>query len=109
MQDLLSRSEQPYRSLLGTLQEREGRLREVGGAVSRLEGEIQRLQADRARLMETKNQMAADLERLLSHREVRGVMEQCNVCTFEWEASIRTHNSSLEGAMRLKFAPFCSP
>ena len=30
------------------------------------------------------------------------------VCTFEWEASIGTLNSSLEGAMKLKFAPFCS-
>ena len=31
-----------------------------------------------------------------------------HACTFERESSIGTHNSSLEDAMKLKFAPFCS-
>ena len=31
-----------------------------------------------------------------------------HTCIFEWEASFRTHNSSLEGDMKLKFAPNCS-
>ena len=26
----------------------------------------------------------------------------------DWDASCGTHNSSLEGAMKLEFAPFCS-
>ena len=30
-----------------------------------------------------------------------------HACTFEWEISNGTHNSSLEGAMKLKFVPFC--
>ena len=29
-------------------------------------------------------------------------------CTFEWGRRISTHNSSLKGAMKLKFAPCCS-
>ena len=31
-----------------------------------------------------------------------------HVCIFEWEANFGAHNSSLEGAMKLKFASFCS-
>ena len=31
-----------------------------------------------------------------------------HACTFEWEPGIGDHNSSLEGATKLKFAPFCS-
>ena len=31
-----------------------------------------------------------------------------HTCTFEWGSDFRTHNSSLEGAMKLKFVPFCS-
>ena len=31
-----------------------------------------------------------------------------HTCTFEWASVFRTHNSSLDGATELKFAPFCS-
>ena len=57
--------------MVDSLKERERRVRELEGRVKQLESEVSASMEERARLTEIKNQMAADLEKLLSHREVR--------------------------------------
>lgn len=56
--------------MVESLRERERRVRDLEGRVKQLEGELATTLEERARLTETKNLMAADLEKLLSHREV---------------------------------------
>ena len=56
--------------MVESLKERERTMKELEGRVKELERQVSTSMEERARLTETKNQMAADLEKLLSHREV---------------------------------------
>ena len=66
----MSKTQQPQKTMVDSLREREKRVRELEERVKQLEGELATSLEDRTRLMETKNLMATDLEKLLSHREV---------------------------------------
>ena len=66
----MSKTRQPQSLMMESLRERERRVRELEGRITQLEGELATSMEERARLTETKNLMAADLEKLLSHREV---------------------------------------
>lgn len=68
--ELLKSSQQPYGYLTSRLKEQQDKLRESRKRVRRLEEELALSREEKSRLVETKNQMAADLERLLSHKEV---------------------------------------
>jgi hypothetical protein len=57
--------------MVESLRERERRVRELEGRVEQLEGELAASLEERARVTETKNLLAADLDKLLSHRQVR--------------------------------------
>ena len=70
MEGLLSKSRQPQSMMVESLREGERRARELEERVKQLEGELASTLEERERLTETKNLMAADLEKLLSHREV---------------------------------------
>ena len=41
--------------------------------------------------------------------EIHSSDDLYHACTFERDPSVGAHNSSLEGAMKLKFVLFCSP
>lgn len=65
--------------MVESLRERERRVRELEGRVEQLEAELATTLEERSRLTETKNLLAADLEKLLSHRQVS---RQCDQSIF---------------------------
>lgn len=69
-QELLDSSQQPHGYLLTRLKQQKEELDRYKAKVSKLKSELSVMGREKAVLMETKNQMAADLERLLNHREV---------------------------------------
>lgn len=64
------KTRQPQSMIVESLREKERSVRELEGRIKQLETELATSIEERARLIETKNLMAADLEKLLSHREV---------------------------------------
>ncbi len=68
--ELLKGSQQPYGYLVGRVKDLMRQLKESRLGVATLEKEMAAMAREKAALVETKNQMASDLERLLNHREV---------------------------------------
>ena len=68
--ELLRNSQQPSSYLMSRVQEQSSQLQKSKERITELEAQLSSLKKDKALLVETKNQMAADLERLLNHREV---------------------------------------
>ena len=68
--ELLLCSQQPGGYLIERVKEQQEKLQHSGERVRRLEGEMAALKEENAVLRDTQNKMSADLERLLSHREV---------------------------------------
>ena len=56
------------------MRDKEQTIKELRGKLKWLEAELAKSREERARLVEVKNQMSADLEKLLNHREVGVVM-----------------------------------
>ncbi|XP_047659242.1 progesterone-induced-blocking factor 1 isoform X3 [Tachysurus fulvidraco] len=98
---LLQQAQQPYSYLIETVRQRDTQIQSLNQRLSQLEEEVSALKKERASLLQVKNNMAADLERLLSHREELSAMKQVLV-------SMRTrHNREPEAeldsrAMELK-------
>lgn len=69
-QDLLKGSQQPHIYLVTRVKEQKTQLKELRAKVANLQKDLAALATEKSVLIETKNQMAADLERLLNHREV---------------------------------------
>ncbi|GAA6069689.1 progesterone-induced-blocking factor 1 isoform X2, partial [Tachysurus ichikawai] len=67
---LLQQAQQPYSYLIETVRQRDTQIQSLNQRLSQLEEEVSALKKERASLLQVKNNMAADLERLLSHREV---------------------------------------
>lgn len=61
---------QPQSYMVQSLRDRDRTVNQLKDRVKTLEDQLASSMEDRAKLAETKNQMAADLEKLLSHREV---------------------------------------
>lgn len=74
--ELLRCSEQPGGYLLERVKEQQAQLQQSREKLNRVEQEMAALVEEKAALVDTKNKMSADLERLLSHREV----SMCAVC-----------------------------
>uniref|UniRef100_A0A3Q2DBS9 Progesterone immunomodulatory binding factor 1 n=1 Tax=Cyprinodon variegatus TaxID=28743 RepID=A0A3Q2DBS9_CYPVA len=70
---LLQQTQQPYSFLIQTVRERDAQLSALKERLSSLEEEVSSLRKERNALQQVKNDMAADLERLLNNREVEGV------------------------------------
>ena len=68
--ELLENAQQPYNYLVKRIKEQKALLVKKQRQVAELQGDLEAMKKERCVLMETKNQMAADLERLLNHREV---------------------------------------
>lgn len=67
---LLEGSQQPSAYLMSRVQDQERQLHKSKERTAQLEAEIAALKKERAVLLKTNNQMSADLECLLNHREV---------------------------------------
>ncbi|XP_064165918.1 progesterone-induced-blocking factor 1 isoform X1 [Anguilla rostrata] len=73
---LLQQAQQPYSYLIDTVQQRDGQIAALRKQVGQLEEDVRSLKRENTALQQVKNNMAADLERLLNHREELSVMKQ---------------------------------
>ncbi|XP_048789259.1 progesterone-induced-blocking factor 1 isoform X3 [Lagopus muta] len=73
---LLSQVQQPYKYLIETVQQRDSQISVQKEHIAELEKDVSLLNKEKTALLRVKNQMAADLERLLNHREELAVMKQ---------------------------------
>uniref|UniRef100_A0A8C1G8U2 Progesterone immunomodulatory binding factor 1 n=1 Tax=Cyprinus carpio TaxID=7962 RepID=A0A8C1G8U2_CYPCA len=86
---LLQQAQQPHSYLIETVRQRDTQIQTLKERLTRLEEEVSALQKEKITLLQVKNNMAADLERLLNHREVT----DCFQCTtfYNWHNGV-THN-----------------
>ncbi|XP_038256802.1 progesterone-induced-blocking factor 1 isoform X1 [Dermochelys coriacea] len=73
---LLSQVQQPYKYLIESVQQRDSQIDLQKEHIAQLEKDVSLLNKEKTALLRVKNQMAADLERLLNHREELAVMKQ---------------------------------
>ncbi|KAM3606502.1 uncharacterized protein V6R79_017601 [Siganus canaliculatus] len=73
---LLQQTQQPYSYLVDAVQQRDAQIRAQKERISSLEDDVSSLRKERSALQQVKNNMAADLERLLNHREELALMKQ---------------------------------
>lgn len=73
---LLSQVQQPYKYLIETVQQRDSQISLQKEHIAQLEKDVSLLNKEKTALLRVKNQMAADLEKLLTHREELAVMKQ---------------------------------
>ncbi|XP_053869325.1 progesterone-induced-blocking factor 1 [Malaclemys terrapin pileata] len=73
---LLSQVQQPYKYLIESVQQRDSQIHLQKEHITQLEKDLSILNKEKTALLRVKNQMAADLERLLNHREELAVMKQ---------------------------------
>ncbi|XP_069000612.1 progesterone-induced-blocking factor 1 [Embiotoca jacksoni] len=73
---LLEQTQQPYSYLIETVRQKDVQLSMLKERVTSLEDDVSSLRKERNGLQQVKNNMAADLERLLNHREELAVMKQ---------------------------------
>ncbi|KAM7178298.1 progesterone-induced-blocking factor 1 isoform 3-T4 [Macrochelys suwanniensis] len=67
---LLSQVQQPYKYLIESVQQRDSQIHLQKEHIAQLEKDVSLLNKEKTALLRVKNQMAADLERLLNHREL---------------------------------------
>ncbi|XP_016523465.1 progesterone-induced-blocking factor 1 isoform X3 [Poecilia formosa] len=67
---LLQQTQQPYSFLIDTVREKDAAIRALRERVSSLEDDVSSLRKERNALQQVKNDMAADLERLLNNKEL---------------------------------------
>ena len=70
--ELVRCGEQPGSFLLARVKEQQKQLRATRERLGRAEKEMSAMVEEKTALVDTKNKMSADLDRLLSHREVSG-------------------------------------
>ncbi|XP_031598051.1 progesterone-induced-blocking factor 1 [Oreochromis aureus] len=73
---LLQQTQQPYSYLIETVRQRDAQISILKERVTSLEGDVSSLRKERTALEQVKNNMAADLERLLNHQEELVMMKQ---------------------------------
>ncbi|XP_039857225.1 progesterone-induced-blocking factor 1 [Simochromis diagramma] len=73
---LLQQTQQPYSYLIETVRQRDAQISILKERVTSLEGNVSSLRKERTALEQVRNNMAADLERLLNHQEELAMMKQ---------------------------------
>ncbi|XP_061645004.1 progesterone-induced-blocking factor 1 [Phyllopteryx taeniolatus] len=73
---LLEQTQQPYSYLIETVRQKDAQINSLKQRVTSLEDDVTSLRKERTALLQVKNNMAADLERLLNHREELAMMKQ---------------------------------
>ncbi|XP_021505859.1 progesterone-induced-blocking factor 1 [Meriones unguiculatus] len=87
---LLNQTQQPYRYLIESVQQRDLKIDSLMKCTAQLEKDVSNLNKEKSALLQTKNQMALDLEQLLNHREEFAAMKQiiANMCSKHSENSL---------------------
>ncbi|XP_027862988.1 progesterone-induced-blocking factor 1 isoform X1 [Xiphophorus couchianus] len=73
---LLQQTQQPYSFLIETVREKDAAISALRERVSSLEDDVSSLRKERNALQQVKNDILADLERLLNNREELAIMKQ---------------------------------
>lgn len=73
---LLGQVHQPYQYLIESVRQRDTQIDMLKNQISKLEKDVSNLNTEKSGLLRVKNQMAADLEKLLNHREELAEMKQ---------------------------------
>ncbi|XP_063282003.1 progesterone-induced-blocking factor 1 [Pelobates fuscus] len=73
---LLSQVHQPYQYLIESIRQKDAQIDHLKDHMSRLEQDVSNLNKEKSSLIRVKNQMAADLEKLLNHREELAEIKQ---------------------------------
>ncbi|NWV39013.1 PIBF1 factor, partial [Grantiella picta] len=73
---LLNQAQQPYKYLIETVQQRDSQISLQKEHITQLEKDVGLLNKEKTALLRVKNQMAADLERLLNDHEELATMKQ---------------------------------
>lgn len=73
---LLDESHQPHQYLIESIRQRDLQIQKLRQVADSLETDLRHAELDRTELTKAKNQLALDLERLLSHKEEMAVMKQ---------------------------------
>ncbi|KAK2824439.1 hypothetical protein Q5P01_021614 [Channa striata] len=73
---LLRQTQQPHSYLIETVRQRDVQISTLKERITSLEDDVSSLRKERTALQQVKNNMAADLERLLNHREELALMKQ---------------------------------
>ncbi|NWV10393.1 PIBF1 factor, partial [Ptilonorhynchus violaceus] len=73
---LLNQAQQPYKYLIETVQQRDSQISLQKEHIAQLEKDVSLLNKEKTAFLRVKNQMAADLERLLNDREELATMKQ---------------------------------
>ncbi|XP_017927020.1 progesterone-induced-blocking factor 1 isoform X2 [Manacus vitellinus] len=73
---LLNQAQQPYKYLIETVQQRDSQISLQKEHITQLEKDVSLLNKEKTALLRVKNQMAADLERLLNDHEELATMKQ---------------------------------
>lgn len=93
---LLNQTQQPYRYLIESVRQRDSKIDSLMKSTAQLEKDVSNLNKEKSTLLQTKNQMALDLEQLLNHREEFAAMKQIivNMCSKHSENSLLTKMES---------------
>uniref|UniRef100_A0A667X5K4 Progesterone immunomodulatory binding factor 1 n=1 Tax=Myripristis murdjan TaxID=586833 RepID=A0A667X5K4_9TELE len=86
---LLQQTQQPYSYLIETVRQRDAQIDTMKKRIASLEDDVSSLRKERNALQQVKNNMAADLERLLNHREVPMTMMMCMFCYLSPQSKIK--------------------
>ncbi|XP_033646351.1 progesterone-induced-blocking factor 1-like [Asterias rubens] len=100
---LLDQAQQPYNYLIESIRSRDKQIQKHKSHIATVEEDIRRLKEERNELHQSRNQMSADLERLLNQREEMAVMKQVVL-----NISQRQHpgvSSSHPGAVHIEKLP----
>ncbi|KAL1021668.1 hypothetical protein UPYG_G00016330 [Umbra pygmaea] len=73
---LLQQVQQPYSYLVDSVRQRDTQIQALRERIAQLEDDVRSLKKEKTCLQQVKNNMAADLEKLLNHREEMSVMKQ---------------------------------
>uniref|UniRef100_A0A3B3TYF0 Progesterone immunomodulatory binding factor 1 n=1 Tax=Poecilia latipinna TaxID=48699 RepID=A0A3B3TYF0_9TELE len=88
---LLQQTQQPYSFLIDTVREKDAAIRALRERVSSLEDDVSSLRKERNALQQVKNDMAADLERLLNNKEVGTVPMIIVIFLMSFEREVKSN------------------
>lgn len=104
---LLNQAQQPYKYLIESVQQRDSQISLQKEHITQLEKDVSLLNKEKTALLRVKNQMAADLERLLNDREELATMKQIIVTLHakRYEQNLPQSHIDLKSATGKKLNP----
>ncbi|KAM9319393.1 progesterone-induced-blocking factor 1 [Gastrophryne carolinensis] len=102
---LLNQVNQPYQYLIESVRQRDSQIDLLKDQLTKLEKDVSNLNKEKSGLLRVKNQMAADLEKLLRHQEELAEMKQVlislhNKRQMEGIPQIQTRNQKLTAPLK---------